>query len=118
MPVSIATWNMNHWQGSAATRENTWAYLRDQLQPDVALLQETAIPNGVPYAVHRAEGIDHYRRWGSAIVSWGHPLNEVTRTKSVYHDAEVELVHAHPGTVAVADVEIEGQSPLTLVSVY
>lgn len=118
MNISVATWNMNHWQGSAARREGGWRYLREKLQPDVALLQEAAVPDGVPHAVHRSEGIDQHRRWGSAVVSWNHPLTELERAKSVYAKAEVELVHTHPGTVAVADMEIEGQAPLTLVSIY
>lgn len=118
MSLSIATWNMNHWQGSAAKREAGWSYLREQLRPDIAMLQETVVPVDIPHPIHRAEGIDQHRLWGSALVSWKHQLTEVTHVKSVYHKAEVELVHTHPGTVAAADVEIKGHAPLTVVSIY
>lgn len=63
--MRAVTWNMNHWQRSAEARDLAWAYLREELHADVALVQEAVPPVG-PTAVPRAQGpaLTHRRTHG------------------------------------------------------
>lgn len=117
--MKILTWNMNHWQ-RRAQHEAGWAYLRDVLRPDVALVQEAVPPDEVAASqlVYRAGGISDHRRWGSAVVSYGPALAELTTVRGQANRAEVELLKTHPGCVAIARVEPQEAQPITVVSVY
>lgn len=45
--MRIVTWNMNGWNRGRA-HEKVWAFLFDTLDPDIALLQEAAVPDAIP----------------------------------------------------------------------
>lgn len=109
----VATWNMHSGFNTASQRSAGWTYLADSVKPDVALIQEAMVPEGFPHpSVHRPEGIGGGRNWGSAIVSYGPLLNGVTHAKNA------PLMQTFPGTVMVADVNLEGGSTITAVSLY
>lgn len=42
MPLKVVTWNMSHWQ-QRQSAEAAWSFLLEELQPDIALVQE-AVP--------------------------------------------------------------------------
>jgi exonuclease III len=62
--MRIVSWNMNQ-RGAAA-----WAFLEGTLDPDIALLQEAVVPEGITdqYQVLWTPGLTN-GRWGSAILS-------------------------------------------------
>jgi hypothetical protein len=46
----VVSWNMTHWRQPtlpADTRAHGWGYLRTELRPDVALLQESVPPPSI-----------------------------------------------------------------------
>lgn len=67
--MRVVAWNMSHWIRSEEQRQLGWRVFREELQADVALLQETVPP--APYAdqaVYRPIGAR--RDWGSAVVGF------------------------------------------------
>src|SRR5262249_50810432 len=112
------TWNMRYWQ-RAPDSENAWRYLQDDRRPDFALLQETVPPTGLDPAqlVYRKRGIGGTRRWGSAVVSFGVPIQGGSVARSVYGKRDVSILETHPGIVAVAETTIAGEL-YAFVSVY
>jgi hypothetical protein len=66
--MRIVSWNMDHWRRRRPNQKKaSWAFLSG-LEPDFALLQETAPPAELPAAncVYRARGMDGKAGWGSA----------------------------------------------------
>lgn len=116
--LEIVNWNMNHWQRNPQQRAATWAYL-DEIAPDVALLQECVPPSPrAGHCVYRPGGISPTRPWGAAVVSRDLVLSEVAEARSCYHRSPSTLLRTHPGTMAIADVEIASAAPITVVSLY
>jgi exonuclease III len=121
--MRIATWNMDHWRRPADLRLRAWAYLRNQVRPDVALLQETNPIGQFPGLVYRSEGIHDDRSsepkdlgWGSAVVSFGPSLRRLDSAVSPFRSDPNPILRTFPGSVAVA--EIQGAQPLVVVSAY
>lgn len=132
MRLRIVTWNIDHWKGSGRDPGHTraaWEYL-ETLSPDLALVQEATSPltNGaaigwkgqsIPPATEPASWhIGPRRRWGSAVISYGPALTEVSTARSPYSPLDVPLRGTHPGCVRVAQADLPDQSKLTLISVY
>lgn len=67
--MRIVTWNMNY-RDRVRQHGEAWAFLRETLQPDIALLQEVVIPEGLDndycclFTPRWADTV-----WGSAILS-------------------------------------------------
>lgn len=118
MRFKIATWNLNHWQRDADARSAARAFLEEHVQPDVALLQEAVPDEAWDQVISRVGGIGPKRPWGSAIVSFGPELAEITKTRNRYASNEVSLLRTWPGTVTVGDVHLSGARPITVVSMY
>src|SRR5690349_6334760 len=111
---------MNYWQASQELRQEAWRYLADEIEPDVALLQE-AVPSGSEGVdrVYRAGGIDERRRWGSAVVSYGPELEELTTQRNrVTGTRQLDLLQTRPGTVVVAEARPPDAEPVVVISVY
>jgi len=114
---------MDHWRRSANLRDRAWEYLRKQVRPDVALLQEAAPTGQFEGLVYRSGGISEDRGkgpkdrgWGSAIVSFGSRLLPIDSVVSPFNSAPNPVVRTFPGSVAIA--EIDGSEPLVVVSAY
>jgi exonuclease III len=130
MRFKVATWNMDHWKGSGRDPGHTraaWEYL-ETLLPDLALVQEATSPltNGavsnwkgqsIPPATESWH-IGPTRRWGSAVVSYGCALTEVSTARTPYSSQDIALRGTHPGCVAVAQAALPDGSKLTLISMY
>ena len=104
--MRVVSWNMNHWARSADARARAWWFLRDELQADVALVQEAVPPSDVD-AVYKPIDANNPRcNWGSAVVALSdrYRLRPRTRRALGRPTADGELVECHPGTTAVADV--------------
>ena len=62
--MKVATWNLGYWQFSRY-HDEAWAYLRERIQPDVALLQEVSIPK---LAADEVVILSSIRKpWGTAV---------------------------------------------------
>lgn len=98
-------------------RVDGWAYLRDHLPADVALLQEAA-PREASGPIFRKGGIGTNRPWGSAIVPRGVRLRELTDVTGPHSVTPASLYRTWPGAVVVAVAEPDDQPPVTFVGVY
>lgn len=97
-----------------ARRRNpeAWAYLTEELKPDIALLQEV-LPSVASHASQIAQSsspllfhpISETRRWGSAIYARSLPLTEI----------ELESYH---GWVIAGELKLPDESDLIAVSVH
>lgn len=112
--MRLVTWNMSHWQKTESQRTAAWAALR-ALEPDVALLQEAVPPAGVENVVYRAIGDG--RAWGSAVVGFTTPLEEMTHANGRYNKQPVSLQCTIPGSVAIARASFDRRE-ITFVSMY
>ena len=115
----LVTWNMD-WRGHRRMADSAWRYLREDLGADLALVQESVPPADCAGAVYRQGGIGPTRPWGSAVVSFGPALSEVTAVTVGNPPVTVNPARSFPGAVAVASVEElqSGGAPLVLVSMY
>jgi hypothetical protein len=115
--LRVASWNMNHWRQPTRpddTRAQAWTFLRHELRPDVALLQETVPPASIGRSSFVYREIADYRPWGSAVVTRdGLALEEVWAVKTRFSRRRFQLANTFPGSVAV-----DGVAPITFVSVY
>jgi endonuclease/exonuclease/phosphatase family metal-dependent hydrolase len=114
---------MNYWQQPVRpvdTRTAGWLYVKDELKADVALLQETVPPSlaDTPATVYRE--IAGYRPWGSAVALFrqGATIEELWAVRTRHSRRRFTLANTFPGSVAVAEVALEGIAPITFVSVY
>ncbi len=99
--VKLATWNLGFWQ-FRKTHAEAWAYLREEICPDIALLQEVKIPD--PRADENIVFCPVHRDWGTAIYARGLSLHELA-------------IPRYPGRVAAATARIHARE-LALASVH
>ncbi len=72
--IRVATWNLGYWQ-FRRHHERAWEYLRQEIKPDIAFLQECH-----PINVSADEQIffkEIYRGWGTAIYVRSFPAEEI-----------------------------------------
>jgi endonuclease/exonuclease/phosphatase family metal-dependent hydrolase len=121
VPFRVVSWNMNHWRQPTRpidTRAAAYAFLREELTPDVALLQETVPPQATEGTVVYREIAD-YRPWGSAIVARvGLPLQPVWAVPTRFSRRRFQLGNTFPGSVAIGEIAMDDVAPITVVSVY
>ena len=121
--LRLATWNLNHWRQPllpSDTRRAAWEHLARGIGVQVALVQEAVPPLdlGRDRAVYGE--IAGHRNWGSAVVALD-PAVSVEPIRSVrtpWSKRRYLLDRTHPGSVAVARLEVPGIQAITLVSVY
>jgi exonuclease III len=119
MNLSVVIWNMNHWPRSSKQRAEAWAYLRDGLAPDFALVQEAVPPSDVPGVVYSPLTSQNYV-WGTAVVVFN-PILRVTAIprRPVATSLVVgELEDNQPGTSAAAIVTLPSGKEIVALSVY
>ena len=101
--MKFVTWNLGYWQ-FRQHHTDAWAYLRDELQPDIALLQEVYPPTLEDGEVFLFEEI--HNGWGTALYGKGVSLGRVTLAKN-------------PGRVAAALAQLsDGGEPFYVASVH
>lgn len=119
-PLSIGTWNMDHWKRTPQQRRDAWSYLQSGSRADVMLLQECVLPPdlGRNRMVHRE--IAGSRPWGSAVTVLTDDLavREIDTVRTRYASSRFSMLGSHPGSIIVARVDIPAIGPLTCVSVY
>lgn len=78
--MRIAVWNVNHWQRGAEQRARVWRVLREELNADVAMLQEVGpIDEPSTSVVYREIGAT--RPWGTAVAGLTVPLSPVDEAR-------------------------------------
>ena len=104
--MRIVTWNMNViGKDRSSQHDQAWAFLLETLAPDIALLQETAIPPELPTDYRHSlftPGL-HGKRWGSAILSR-------------VGDLTLEWEDNSRGAVLAATSSIPGLGPVSIAS--
>ena len=117
MALRVLTWNMNYWQ-QRSDHDAAWAYL-DDLDWDVALLQEAVVPGGVDGRRHLqelAESLALARgvRPSSAVIPWSGstPLQPATRRPPL------RSTTATPAPSLPPSCTRRQGGPITAVSVY
>ena len=100
--MRVITWNLGFWQHKTHHNE-AWDYLRNEIKPDLALLQEVSPPK-LPENEHILFRVIH-EGWGTALYTRGMPLKELK-------------FKTHPGRVAAAQVEGASGKKIVLVSIH
>ena len=110
--VRVAVWNLG-WNRTKSQLQEMWSILQDDIQADVALLQEVVPPEGLRAVWRPITG----RCWGSAVVGLTVEVEEVTLAKGRANSRPRLVGQNQPGTMAVARARI-GRTTVTLVSMY
>jgi hypothetical protein len=101
--VKVASWNLGHWQHQKH-HGDAWAYLREVIRPDIALLQEASIP---ALADDESVVFSEIRKpWGTAIYARGIHLEKLSTRDNPPRVAATTL-----------DTTIDGES-LNAVSIH
>jgi endonuclease/exonuclease/phosphatase family metal-dependent hydrolase len=122
-PLRLVTWNLNHWRQPLLptdTRGAAWRYLAETLGAGVALVQEAVPPPDLPRDRAVYGEIAGHRNWGSAVAALdtGVSIEPIRSVRTLWSKRRYLLDRSHPGSVAVARLEVRGIQPITLVSVY
>ena len=100
--MKIVTWNLGYWQ-FRHHHAGAWAYLRDEIKPDMALLQEVHPP-----ALEDDENLlfeEVHNGWGTALYGRGISLNRVALGR-------------YPGRVAVALAHVPSGKVFYVASIH
>jgi endonuclease/exonuclease/phosphatase family metal-dependent hydrolase len=100
--MKILTWNLGYWLHSFHHHE-AWAYLCNDIKPDLAFLQEVKPPSWVPRHTLIFEEIK--RGWGTAIYA-----PSLTLLK--------EAFSLYPGRVAVASIVLNKSLSIFVASIH
>jgi exonuclease III len=112
---------MNHWQRTAAQREQSWQWLESRLVAgvDIALLQETVVPPEYhDRAVNEPAVIGPHAQWASAVVTSRAAIEAVGTATSCYSKAACVLQQTFPGSVQIGSLDVGEAAPIFAVSVY
>lgn len=101
--MKIVTWNLGFWQ-HRATHCEAWAYLRNQIEPDLALLQEVS-----PTKLNNNE----YMLFKQVRQNWGTAL--YTRNMAL---EELPLAEEYPGRVSAALFKTAAEQEIMGMSVH
>ena len=100
--MRVITWNLGYWQHRFC-HDEAWAYLRDEIRPDLALLQEVSPPElqEDEYILFKTVNRD----WGTALYTRNMSLEELR-------------IEGYPGRVAAAQLEVSARRRVAAVSVH
>jgi len=88
--LKVITWNLGYWQ-HRQMHEKAWDYLKEQLKPDLALLQEV---NPIKKDNENLLFKKIHQTWGTAIYARNMPLEEMI-LESEYNDRLVAALVEH-----------------------
>lgn len=103
LDLKVVTWNCGFWQ-HRSTHDAAWTYLRNQIEPDLALLQEVNS--------HKLGGNEclHFRGvhqdWGTAVYTRNMPIEPLT------------LAEKYSGRVSAASMEISPGHRCMVASIH
>ncbi len=100
--IKVITWNLGHWQYGSRHNE-AWSYLRNEIRPDLALLQEVSHPKliaGEYFVLRPVHG-----NWGTAVYTRNMPTEELA-------------FEGYSGRVVIAEIETSAAQKLVVASVH
>lgn len=100
--MKILTWNLGYWQHSSL-HDEAWNYLCNDINPDIAFLQEVRPPSWIPH-----QGLlfkEYTRGWGTALFAPSLTLQE-------------KDFSLHPGRVVAASIILGKGLPLFVASIH
>jgi len=100
--MRVITWNLGYWQ-HRSRHDEAWAYLRNEIRPDLALLQEVSPPRLCENEYILLKVV--HGGWGTALYTRDMPFEELT-------------FKTHPERVAAAKVEISSGEKVAVVGVH
>jgi exonuclease III len=100
--LKILTWNLGFWQ-HRFHHQTAWAYLRNDIKPDLALLQETGDVKLQQDECFLFKPI--HQNWGTALYTRNIPIHEVK-------------IEKYPNRVAAASLDLPGNRKVVAVSVH
>ena len=100
--MRVITWNLGYWQ-HRSSHDEAWTYLRNEIRPDLALLQEVSFPRLCENEYILLKLV--HGGWGTALYTRNLPLEELT-------------FKAYPEHVAAAQVESSSGEKVVVVSVH
>ncbi len=103
--MKIVTWNMDCWKRDVSRHDEAWAYLVEELRPDIALLQEVRPPASFEGNNLLYTAIGGSRRWGSAIFTNGLPIHGIP-------------IENHKGWVVAGEILLPNNSKAVAVSIH
>lgn len=117
--LRVGTWNMNHWQRTAAHREEAWSQLT-AWGLEIVLLQETVPPASWPRDRFAYRPIGGSRPWGSAVVAVSPDIAvaEIDAVRTRYSPRLFSMLGTYPGASIVARARVPDLGSISLVSVY
>ena len=89
--MKVVTWNLGFWQ-HRSNHDKAWTYLREQITPNLALLQEVSTVR--PQSDESILFKRIHQNWGTALCTRNLPLKELT------------LETGYPNRVAAAQILI------------
>jgi exonuclease III len=101
--LKVVTWNQGYWQ-HRSTKDKAWDYLRKQIRPDLALLQEvgpTSLDKNEYFTLKKV-----HQNWGTALYTRNMTLEELA------------IAEEYPGRVSAASFEITPNQKAIAVSVH
>ena len=100
--MRVVTWNLGFWQHQAS-HSKAWAYLRNNIKPDLALLQEVSPPKLSENEYLLFKHV--HGSWGTALYSRGLPLEELP-------------FQTHSERVAIAKIKLETGQEIAAASIH
>ena len=100
--MRVITWNLGYWQHKSR-HDKAWAYLREEIRPDLALLQEVSPPElqEDEYILFKTVNRD----WGTALYARNTPLEELR-------------IEEYADRVAAAQLQVSTGQGIAAVSVH
>lgn len=112
--MRVVTWNMDTWK-HAKKQPEAWDFLLNELNPDVALVQEAKVPDDTGYEVLLTNALE----WGSSLkeLTWGSAiLSRVGKPETQVH-LSAEDISAR-GAVQIASCTIAGLGEVTVANIH
>lgn len=121
-PIRIATWNLNTWinQRRGVSNAHLWAWAEENLNADVVVFTEAAIPPPPSLRVadwsfaFRPTGFPNVSGWGTVIGARRFTLDRISHLSG----SGYELDKQFPGTLTVADLWYEERRVLTMIGLH
>jgi len=116
--MKIVSWNMNYWQ-QKSTNESAWNYLVSTVNPDIALLQETVVPEKYQ---HQTVFIESKTCRTTDSIKWGTCVfvNETILLNGSFKDVTEKYIKEEDsiGKQVFIEVNLNGREQFTICSLH
>lgn len=101
--MRVITWNVGFWL-HRSKHDEAWTYLREQIKPDIALLQEVSPP--LPLKDENLFFKQIHSGWGTALYTRGLPASELT------------IASKYSSRLASANIESSSKQKIMAISIH